>query len=338
MPGTRGCVIKKYLIKMVFSIAYYSGIIKLFYLFNRRPIVITYHNIIADELSDNACHLSLTHKASVFEKQIAFLKRNFSIGMGLEPGHILITFDDGYKNNTEVALPIMERHAVCATFFIPACYFESSEMLWVDKILLWLSHVPSGTYQIVSELITIDNGASREKAFETVWAGLVSDYSTKQQILEDMEKAFCFSRLEIEEAFFKQRFEPLNRKDIDHLIKTGNQVACHSYGHEILSKLSNFDLDLEFKKCADYKSLYNSDWFGYPFGRPDEVSDRVVKKCIASGYSRAFVNVTGNSSDPFLIPRLNMPDTDDEILIHARLSGFEALLRKLAAANFSNSD
>ena len=277
---------KKALLSILYFLAYYTGLIRLFYRINRGPIVITYHNIIEDELYESGHHLSLTQRASVFDNQIALLKKHLSVGMDLKPRQVHITFDDGYRNNLTVALPILKKHNVGATFFVPACYFESSELLWVDKLLLWVSHVPAGSYSLGGQTIAIETASDRDSALELLWKQLLEDYSVKDLIIRSMEDAYSFSRLEIDADYFSQRFTPLSVQEIQAIIDSGCRVACHSYCHEILSKLSGSELEEDFRKCDRHRGSYNSDWYSYPFGRLDEVDSGVVEKCIAAGYSR----------------------------------------------------
>src|SRR5690242_16458040 len=65
-----------------------------------------------------------------FDRQLAFLKRNFSVvgidelcafarGVPLPPNPVAITFDDGYVDAYEYALPILKKRECKAIFFVP---------------------------------------------------------------------------------------------------------------------------------------------------------------------------------------------------------------------------
>ena len=47
---------------------------------------------------------------------------------------LAITFDDGYADNRTVALPILKRHGLSATFFIATGYLNGGRM-WNDTII-----------------------------------------------------------------------------------------------------------------------------------------------------------------------------------------------------------
>lgn len=89
-------------------------------------------------------HLEVDH----FEKIIAYLKKNFNVisakemlemkGNSSANGrkNVSITFDDGYFNNYSLALPILEKYQVKATFFISTvCQSDADNLtLWADAI------------------------------------------------------------------------------------------------------------------------------------------------------------------------------------------------------------
>lgn len=81
-----------------------------------------------------------------FDRQLATLKQYFSV-IGLEqllawldrreplpPNPVMITFDDGYLDNYEQALPILRRHGLKAVFFISSGYITDRRMFWWDRI------------------------------------------------------------------------------------------------------------------------------------------------------------------------------------------------------------
>ena len=66
------------------------------------------------------------------------LRVNFPEARGLREGTLperalCITFDDGYADNYDVALPILKKHDVRATFFVTSGLLDRPSM-WSDQI------------------------------------------------------------------------------------------------------------------------------------------------------------------------------------------------------------
>ncbi|HEY7034103.1 MAG TPA: polysaccharide deacetylase family protein [Thermomicrobiales bacterium] len=78
-----------------------------------------------------------------FDRQLAFLARNADVigaddlphvlrrGRGR---HVMITFDDGYLDNYELAFPLLRRHGLSATFFICTGLLDGRRLSWWDEI------------------------------------------------------------------------------------------------------------------------------------------------------------------------------------------------------------
>lgn len=88
-----------------------------------------------------------------FEKIIVYLAKNFSIvplselmrlkqtGTVPDQKTLALTFDDGYLNNFENALPILKKHQVPATFYvISAGLQDDTFMAWPDALDLYLRY------------------------------------------------------------------------------------------------------------------------------------------------------------------------------------------------------
>ena len=107
--------------------------------------ILMYHSIAAGPVRhfvDPAWHL----EPSVFERQCAWLARHRTVvaltdladtlrrGAEPAPGTVVITFDDGYLDNLQIAAPILARHELPATLFLPTDYIDRAAPQWVDRL------------------------------------------------------------------------------------------------------------------------------------------------------------------------------------------------------------
>ena len=104
-------------------------------------VVVAFHRVNNDIPEDG-----LTVSSKKFERFCRFFRANFDvISLGefvgrLErgtsvAGTLAITFDDGYRDNFEVAAPILRATGLPATFFLATRYIESNVVPWWDEAL-----------------------------------------------------------------------------------------------------------------------------------------------------------------------------------------------------------
>ncbi len=83
-----------------------------------------------------------------FEAHLAYLQRNFhpvSIdevlvahrgGKALPPHSVLVTFDDGYRDNYDYAFPILQRYGIPGLFFVTTGLVTDRSLFWWERVLM----------------------------------------------------------------------------------------------------------------------------------------------------------------------------------------------------------
>ena len=114
-----------------------------------RATIVTFHRV-TDDLPEDG----ITCGASKFQDFCEFFQRHFDVmplseqiaraNAGIRIGGTLsITFDDGYLDNAEVAVPILEKVGVPATFFLTTGFVGSRAVPFWDQGLMrpagWMS-------------------------------------------------------------------------------------------------------------------------------------------------------------------------------------------------------
>ena len=98
---------------------------------SRWPVVLMYHGVPPDG-SDQVT-------ARTFERHVQCLKNRFDLVAARESDRkrirggriqVVLTFDDGFRNNAEVVAPILRRHRIPAEFFVSSRHSTPGRYLW----------------------------------------------------------------------------------------------------------------------------------------------------------------------------------------------------------------
>jgi len=123
---------------------------------------VMYHGVVAND----STYFSPRHISSgQFEKHLKYYIKNFDIVTVSEAFNmyrnkvvpkrktITISFDDGYKNNLDIALPFLEKYLVKATFFISGVCAHDMKIrtVWSDIISVLLHYYPDEGIKIGDE-------------------------------------------------------------------------------------------------------------------------------------------------------------------------------------------
>jgi peptidoglycan/xylan/chitin deacetylase (PgdA/CDA1 family) len=108
--------------------------------------ILMYHSVLENpsEVADSLGNI--VHSARVFEEQMQAIARDFHPVSLEEAGRyvmgdseipkrpVVVTFDDGYADNYQVAMPILNRCGVPATFYITVDCVERKTLPWPSRL------------------------------------------------------------------------------------------------------------------------------------------------------------------------------------------------------------
>jgi peptidoglycan/xylan/chitin deacetylase (PgdA/CDA1 family) len=107
-----------------------------------------------------------------FDRQLRFLSRHVEVVSGDElPAaleqrrgrHVALTFDDGYRDNYEVAYPLLRAHGLPATFFVATGFLDRPHVAWWDEIAWMARGSPRSGLASVEALLDIYRGLPEER-------------------------------------------------------------------------------------------------------------------------------------------------------------------------------
>ena len=211
------------------------GLVKRFGLEAGRMVVLIYHRVhpAVDPMYPNEV------TAEIFEWQMKML-RNYLEPLDLEqalrmrdmgelpPGAVAVTFDDGYADNFDVALPILKRTAVPATFFVTTGYLDGGRM-WNDTVFESIRRLPPG-------IVDLDSvGLGRREI-----AGFESRRQIARETIDSIKHMAPSERQMRADALARTAVTPLpndlmmTADQVRSIEKSGMRVGAHTLTHPIL--------------------------------------------------------------------------------------------------------
>lgn len=215
---------------------------------------------------------------SAFDAQIAWAKSCFTIiplldavrnvqAGTLPPRSACITFDDGYADNAEVALPVLQRHGVHATFFVATGFLNGGRM-WNDTVIELVRAAPgplldAGSIGLGSHLI-----ASPEQRRTAISAliGTLKYLPVEERLARVSELTEAFA-LELPNDLM------MTTSQVQQLHRAGMGIGAHTVHHPILAKLAPHRARSEIEEGKAALEAIIGDkvrLFAYPNGKPGE--------------------------------------------------------------------
>lgn len=303
-----------------------------------RFVILMYHRVLPDDACEMYPLTNLVTPLSVFQAQVEYLMRNAVVctiadaiaasGRPTSRPRVCITFDDGYWDNAELAVPALDRAGARATFYLATDFVEKRVPLWFDIAALAWVREPALAGRIASQTLGTMPGSLDD------WLGALKN--------DAVARAAAVTALRDQAETDLQ--PPLNRamtiEQAGAIARGGHEIGAHSRSHPILTELTDERLRDEI---AGSLALVRS-WsgreligFSYPNGSHDE---RVRAAAVALGAAHAVTTVRGHcgsSSDRFRLERRAMFPASvlrcgahDANAFHAELVGFHDAQRAVA--------
>jgi peptidoglycan/xylan/chitin deacetylase (PgdA/CDA1 family) len=226
---------------------------------------------------------------------------------------VLFTFDDGYRDNLEVAYPIFKQHDIPFTVYVAASFPERKAVLWwylLDDLILSHEHLQ----------IQIDG---EEKQFDC------STLDGKRYTSQYLRRRIKYADMSEYETIIHSVFGPYSldlHQKTDNLALTWNEIVdlskdplvtigSHSMNHYTLKNLPEetaLDEILRSKHIIQKHISKPVEHFAYPYGERNEAGERefrLVKECgFKTAVTTRFNNVfSGYRHYLERLPRYDLP-------------------------------
>lgn len=222
----------------------------------------------------------------------------------LPPYALCLTFDDGYRDNYTVALPILQRLGLPATFFVATGFLDGGRM-WNDTLLEILRRWPDENIDLADwgvPAIAVSTLEDRRKAYKSLQRWLRRIGITGRDDFLSMLAMRLGQPLPADLMMTSEHVRELSQQ--------GMEIGCHTVSHPILTRVSDESVRLELTKARSTLEALTQKpvrYFAYPNGIPcDDYDSRHVRAVADCGFEAAFSTAWGVAtagSDLYQLPR-----------------------------------
>lgn len=221
------------------------------------------------------------------------------------PGRaVCITFDGGYADHASVALPLLQRFGLPATFFLASGFLDGGYS-WRDAVVELVRKAPGPRLDLsCSGLGAYDVGCNvrRRGVIELLLAAL-STLPAVERLARVHGMARCITPT------------MLSSDQVIALHRAGMEIGAHTVTQQALATLSNAEARVEIGNSrARLENIVQAPvrLFAYPDGKPGaDFEKRHVNMLRSAGFEAAVTTASGAAraaSDPFELPRLMPSD------------------------------
>ncbi|HQZ01321.1 MAG TPA: polysaccharide deacetylase family protein [Thauera sp.] len=248
-----------------------------------------------------------------FDQQLAWLKLNSDVISPAEIDlarkdssgrHVLITFDDGYKDNYDCAVPTLRRHGLTATFFIATGFIDDPRLAWWDEIASQIRRTDRDEIDLPQWLPQPQRlvVGQREAVIRTMlrkFKSLPGDQA--KRFLADLRDATQASPPSLHHEDLWMSWDMLREMDA-----AGMTIGGHTVNHIVLSGSSAAEQWTEISTCAariETEIGKRMDYFSYPVGNRNSFNQdsieclRKLGVAYAFSYYGGFAGINANRYD-----------------------------------------
>lgn len=311
--------------RSITTFAKISGIYRLSPRFEKGAVALFWHGVEEELIDPDVQMLHILFPQ--FEKQIKYLRQNFEIislddlhecltnGYKIHPSQVLITFDDGYKNNVTLVAPFLNSLNIPFSVFISTKHIDKGIRFptYYVRAAFFYTEKHNAYFPCLKKSFDLGTPKNRKRAEKILTQILLTaPQHTVNRVVEDLIDLVPSDKwAEINHIFSSD--EPMTWEDAKTIHESGATIGSHCHDHFIMhSDQSQKEVDYQLKTSKDLieKRLGLCKYFAYPFGEMDSISRDSVIRVTESDYNLGLTVVRGeirSESNPYILPRFGAP-------------------------------
>lgn len=328
---------------VIFAFIRFSGMLRAWIYINRNKInILMLHGVIDSGVNSSWRPLWRRVSCNRLDRYLGMLSRYYkfitlddAVDMlsgkkKIEHNCIVVTFDDGYRNNIKYALPILKKHGILATIFIATKYTTERLAFPIDRLdyALQNAHIDGRTIEVGNNNIVIS--ASRREDLEKSYSDLrdifreeydieiacIQGLNELAEVLEDESGKSLLDIFETDDWSGLLTWDEIRESN-----KLGIDYGSHTIDH---FRLAQLDTDEMLHQLGESKAILENELkeqckhLCYPVGSYNSETVRISREC---GYESGVTTEPGlnkQGDNLFTLKRISFPSkgNDNECMLH----------------------
>ncbi|UCD49725.1 MAG: polysaccharide deacetylase family protein [Phycisphaerales bacterium] len=352
-----------YLKTLLVQLMRWTGLIRLFQFIHRHRIaILMIHGVMDDRdraawkpLRSQLAPDKLDAYLKLLGKRYRFVSLADAVQMlagrqPIQPYCMVLTFDDGYRNNLTHALPILRRYHAPAVFFVPTGFVDKPRPFWFDRLDYALQQAAVDGREVSVGPFRMHLDASGRKALRDSYTRLRR--TAKKLQMSDHEFVDEMEQLAAElEGESGRLLRDIQQDDDWSAIMTWEQIeACqdadvtfgsHTVDHmrlDLVEPDTAREQMTKSKQAIEAHTRRDCFCLCYPNGSYSNVTIRLAERC---GYRCALTTDVGLNSvgdDLMTLKRVNLPTDGKAADLLVDICGLSTAMSQIKAYMFRCAD
>lgn len=286
---------KEFIIKVISFIAYYTGIVGL--LLRKQSKKSFAYVVMGHRLSKQDPFFFGGCDPKAFDKSIKTLKKHFDFikletlyehiidGKPLSKASIVLTFDDGFRDNYTNGLPIFKKHNISAMVYLVYNSIEQQILPWSQRLGYALKNTKNENIVFRYNAFSFQSALKSERTRLAAFNKLSNFFQVSG--FEDRENMIC--QIETQLKVDPPKDMMLTWEMINEMRDYGIEFGAHTLSHPLLANIDTSEAKHEIiqsKNQIEQKIGLPINHFAFPAGSMNDTLRNFVKE---RGFKTSFI-------------------------------------------------
>nr|BBH88609.1 hypothetical protein KTC_33600 [Thermosporothrix sp. COM3] len=319
---------------------YYSGLVALARSLKRRDkkrvVVLNYHRASGGHLRRHWLYLQRHYRIVPLEEALDEVYAPDAQLNGDPRSPVVVTFDDGYRDNYTYAFPLASQLRVPFTIYLIPDYIDSGDYFWWDEGKRLVQRARVSKVQLEGKVYRLSESQEVDELSHLIDQRLrfAPSVAERERFLTMVREALQAPSevLPAEEPGMPLTWDEVREMDASQLVSFG----AHTLHHPVLSALTDpAEVRREIVDCKrvlEERLGHPVRSFAYPIGQMQHISPEVVEAVREAGYSWALTTRYGDNTpeaDPLLLHRVEADIDQHWLVVAAEVAGLWGFFSRL---------